>query len=117
MTVYYVNNCRQTQKGEKLVSYIDMKFLAQANRIKSASEIEIEDAREEKTDSDFVFCTFPEYEEGTDKLLGITEHICQITVLGDKFDSFFDNWFGGDERPLWSGYKSFILYLLYLLLR
>ena len=105
MTVYYVNNCRQTEKGEKLVSYIDMKFLAQANRIKNASEKEIEDAREEKTNSDFVFCSFPEYEEGTDKLLGITEHICQITVLGDKFDSFFDNGFGGDEKPLWSGYK------------
>ena len=40
-----------------------------------------------------------------DKPLGITEHICQITVLGDKFDIFFDNGFGGDKKPLWSGYK------------
>ena len=82
-----------------------MKTLAQVNRIKNASKKGIEDVREEKTDSDFVFCTFPEYEEGTDKLLGITEHICQITVLGDKFYVFFENGFGGDKKPLWSGYK------------
>ena len=81
-----------------------MKFLAQANRIKNASEKEIEDAREEKTDSDFVFCTFPEYEEGTDKLLGITEHIYQITVLGDKFDSFFSCTFPSFmKRPVKEG--------------
>ena len=38
------------------------------------------------------FCTFPEYKKGTDKLLGVTEHICQITVLGDKYDEFFWQW-------------------------
>ena len=54
---------------------------------------------------DFVFCTFPKYKEATEKLLGITKHICQITILGDKSDIFFDNGFGGDKKPLWSGYK------------
>ena len=73
-----------------------MKTLAQVNRIKNASEKEIEDAREEKTDSDFSFCTFPKYKDGTDELLGITEHICQTTVLNDKFDVFFDNGIGDD---------------------
>ena len=83
-----------------------MKIVAQVNRIKNASEIEIEDAREEKTDSDFFSCTFPKYEEGTDKLLDITERICQITILGDKFDEFFGSGFSGNKKPLWSGYKQ-----------
>ena len=83
-----------------------MKIVAQVNRIKNASEIEIEDAREEKTDSDFFSCTFPKYEEGTDKLLDITERICQITILDDKFDEFFGSGFSGNKKPLWSGYKQ-----------
>ena len=102
LTAYYINNCRQT---ERKISYVDMKTVAQVNRIKNASETEIEDAREEKTDSDFSFCTFPEYKDGTDELLGITEHICQTTFLSDKFDVFFDNGIGDDKKPLWSGYK------------
>ena len=57
LTAYYINNCRQT---EGKISYVDMKTVGQVNRIKNASETEIEDAREEKTDSDFSFCTFPE---------------------------------------------------------
>ena len=59
LTVYYIKNCRQTEKVEKLVSYVDLKILTHFNRIKYASEKEIEDARKEKTDSDFVLCTFP----------------------------------------------------------
>ena len=105
LTVYYIKNCRQTEKVEKLVSYVDMKILTHFNRIKYVSEKEIEDARKEKTDSDFVFCTFPECEEGTDRFLGISKHICQITVLGDKIDDFLENGFGGDKKPLQSGYK------------
>ena len=105
LTVYYIKNCRQTEKVEKLVSYVDMKILTQVNRIKYVSEKEIEDAKKEKADSDFVFCTFPEYKEGADRFLGISEHICQSTVLGDKIDDILENGFGGDKKPLQSGYK------------
>ena len=70
LTVYYVNNCGQTEKDEKLVSYADIKIPAQVYTIKNASEKEIENAREEKTDSDFVFCTFSKFEENTNKILG-----------------------------------------------
>ena len=92
LTVYYVNNCRQTEKDEKLESYVDITIIAQFSRIKNASEKEIEMQGKNKQIQILFFCTFPEYKKGTDKLLGVTEHVCLITVLGDKFDEFFSQW-------------------------
>ena len=35
LTVYYVNNCGETEKNENIVSYGDIKILAQVNGIKN----------------------------------------------------------------------------------
>ena len=49
-------------------------------------------------------CTFPKYNENS-KLLGITEEVCLITILGDPHDQFFDNGFLNEKRTLWPGFK------------
>ena len=49
LTVFGINNCRQTQKDlddEKIISYVDAKILAQVNRIKDPTPQEIEKARD-----------------------------------------------------------------------
>ena len=81
-----------------------MKILAQVNRIKNPSEEEIEEAKNKDPNIDFVYCMFPTYEG--EKLRGIDEHICIISVLGDPCTVFFDNGFSiGDEKKfLWTGY-------------
>ena len=56
---------------------MDSKTLAQVNRIKDPTPKEIEEARNYDSDSNFVMCTFPKY----------------------------DNGFGVQEKPLWSGYR------------
>ena len=106
LTVYSVINCRQTQKEEegKIISYVNSKILAQVNRIEDPTPKEIEEARDYDSDSNFVMCTFPKHDENG-KLLGITEEVCMITVLGDRNNVFFDNDFGGEKNPLLSGYK------------
>ena len=48
--------------------------------------------------------TFPKYDENG-KLLGITEEVCLITILGDPHDQFFDNGFLNEKMTLWSGFK------------
>ena len=53
LTVFGINNCRQTQKD------LDAKILAQVNRIKDPTPQEIKEARDYNSDSDFVMCTFP----------------------------------------------------------
>ena len=73
LTVFGINNCRQMQKDlddEKIISYDDAKILAQVNRIKDSTTQEIEEARDYNSDSNFVMCTFPKYNESS-KLLGI----------------------------------------------
>ena len=49
LTVFYVNQWRQTQKdlGKDVISYVNMKILAQVNRIKDPTPIEIEEAMNE----------------------------------------------------------------------
>ena len=100
-----MNQCRQTQKdlGKDIISYVNMKILARVNRIKDATPKEIEEAMNEDPDSNFVMCTYPGYEG--DKLLGITEELSSITVLGDRQEWYFDNGFAGEKKHLWSGYK------------
>ena len=115
LTVFGINNCRQTQKDledEKIISYVDTKILAQVSRIKDPTPQEIEEARDYNSDSDFVMCTFPKYDENG-KLFGITEEVCLITVLGDPNDQFFDNGFLNEKKTLWSGFKRNKLSKLY----
>ena len=90
LTVFGINNCREMQKDlddGKIISYVDAKSLAQVNRIKDPTPQEIEEARDYNSDSDFVMCTFPKYDE-KGKLLGITEEVCLIAILGDPQDNF-----------------------------
>ena len=51
------------------------------------------------------FVPFPNMRRVQIKSLVLPIISCQITSLGDKHDVFFDNRFGGDKKPLWSGYK------------
>ena len=107
LTVFGINNCRQAQKDfdlEKIVSYVDAKILAQVNRIKDPTPQEIEEARDYNSDSDFVMCTFPKYNENS-KRLGITKEVCSITILRDPHDQFFNNGFLNEKKRLWSGFK------------
>ena len=90
LTVFFVINLRQTQKDieKDVMNYVDMKMLAQINRIKNPSGKKIEEDKNKNPNSDSVYCTFPVY-EGV-KLRGITEQICMITVLGNQGAIFFD---------------------------
>ena len=85
----------------KVLNYVDMKILAQINRIKNPSEKKIEEAKSKDPISDFVYCTFSTYEG--EKFCVTDEHICIIGVLGEVF---FDNGFciGDEIQSLWSGY-------------
>ena len=99
-------NLRQTQKDveKDVLNYIDMKILAQVNHIKNPSEKEIEEAKNKDPNDDFVYCTFPTYE--AEKLHGIDEHICIISMLGDPGAVFFDNdFFIGDDK------KAFVVWI------
>ena len=99
MSIFYVINLRQTQKDVEtdIVKYVDMKLLAQVNRIKNLSEKEIEEAKNKGRKSDFVYCMLPTYKGK--KLCAFEEHICIISVLGDTGTVFFDNGFSiGDEK-------------------
>ena len=71
LTFFYVTNIRETQKdtGKDILSYVEMKILAQVNRIKDVSESEIEQAKNKDPNSDFCYCTFSIYEGS--KLLGV----------------------------------------------
>ena len=82
-----------------------MMILWRVNRIRDPSEHEKELALEENSESDFIMVLYPTYEKETGKLLGITEEVGQVVILGDPNDRFFNNGFGGDEKPLWSGYR------------
>ena len=107
LTVFGINNCRQTQNDlddEKIISYVDAKILAQVCRIKDPTPQEIEEARDYNSDIDFVMSTFPKYDENSN-LLGITEEVCLITVLGDPHDQFFDSGFLNEKKTLWPGFK------------
>ena len=109
VTAFYVNQCRQTQKDldKDIIFYVDMKVLAQVNSITDPTPKEIEETMNEymneDPESDFVMCTYPGYKG--DKLLGITEELSCITVLGDRQNWFFDNGFAGEKKDLWSDYE------------
>ena len=106
LTVFSVINLRQTQKDieKDVMNYVDMKMLAQVNRIKNPSKKEIEEAKHKDLNSDFVYCTFLVYEGY--KLHGITNQICMTTVLGNQGAVFFGNGFSiNDEKKLlWSAH-------------
>ena len=97
-------NCRQTQENvnKGIMNYVDMKMLAQVHRVSNPSEKEIEEAQNNDPNSDHVICTFPQYEG--DKLLGVTEHMCMITVLGDRGSILLYNSFANEKNPLLSGH-------------
>ena len=101
LTVFLIEQCRQTHKGKGEGCYM----LAKVNRIKDPTPEEIALAKDYENESDFVACTYPDYEKETGKLLGIKEEITIISVLRDPNGLFFDNGFGGEKKPLWSGYK------------
>ena len=63
LTVFCDISCRQTQKDidKDILNYIDMKMLAQVNRIKNPSEKHMEVAKNKDPNCDFVLCTFPIY--------------------------------------------------------
>ena len=63
LTIFYCINLKQTQKDvdKEVLNYVDMKILAQVNRIRNPSESEIREAMNEDLDSDFVYFTFPTY--------------------------------------------------------
>ena len=82
-----------------------MMILLQVNRIRNPSEHEKELALDKNSESDFVMVPYPMYEQETGTLLGITEEVGQVVVLGDPDGTFFDNEFGGDEKPLWPRYQ------------
>ena len=108
LTIFYVMNLRQTQNDVErdVINYVDMKILAQVNRIKNPSVKEIEETKNKDPNSDFVYCTFPTYEG--EKLRGIDDHICIISMLGDDPSTvFFDNGFsiGDEKKSLWFGYR------------
>ena len=52
-------NLRQTQKDPKkdIYNYVEMKILAQVNKLKNPSEEELEQAEKNQQDSDFLYCT------------------------------------------------------------
>ena len=104
LIAFCVINCRQTQKDidKDILNYVDMKMLAQVNSTKNTSEKEMKEAKNRDPNSNFVLCTFPIYKGN--KLLGITEHVCLIFVLGDKNAVFFNNDFANDKKPLRSGH-------------
>ena len=64
LTVFYVNQCKQIQKDldNDTISYVDLKILAQVNRIKDPTLKEIQEAMNEDLENDFVMCTYPNYE-------------------------------------------------------
>ena len=97
LTVFYVNQCRQTQKDidKDVISYVNIKILAQVNKIKDPTPIEIEEAMNEDPESD-VMCTYSSSEGN--KPLGIPEELSSITILGDLQDLFFDSSFAGEKR-------------------
>ena len=68
-------NLRQTQKDvEKDVrNYVDMKILAQVDRIKNSLEKEMEEAQNKDPNRNFLYCAFPVYEG--EKLHDVNEHI------------------------------------------
>ena len=77
---------------EKIISYDHAKILAQVNRINDPTPQEIEEARDYNSDSNFVMCTFPKYDENS-KLLGILMISFLTTVSSMK------------KKILWSGFK------------
>ena len=83
-----------------------MHILLQVHRLKDPTEHEKQLALDQNSESDFVLCPYPIYENETGKLLGITEGVGQVVVLGDPEDSFYDNNLGGDDKPIWSGYRK-----------
>ena len=87
------NNVLQTQKDIDTgpISYADMMILWQVNKIRNPSEHEKELALADNSKSDFVMVPYPVYEQETGKLLGITEEVGQVVILGDPDDAFFDN--------------------------
>ena len=99
LTVFYIMNLKQTQKGveKDVLNYVDMKILAQVNRIKNPLEKDIEEAKNKDLNNDFVYCAVSTYDGKN--LHGIHEHISIISVLGDRGPVFFDNGFSiGDEK-------------------
>ena len=58
-TIFYCMNLRQTQKDPKkdIYNYVEMKILAQVNKLKNPSEEELEQAEKNQQDSDFLYCT------------------------------------------------------------
>ena len=68
-----------------------MMILWQVNKIRNSSEHEEELALDDNSESDFVMVPYPMYEQETGILLGITEEVGQVVILGDPDDAFFDN--------------------------
>ena len=71
-TVTRCNNIRQTQKDvdSSLISYTDMKILAQVNEINNPTKIEIEETKRKDPNSNFVLDFLPDRNQETEKLLG-----------------------------------------------
>ena len=73
-TDFYCNPLyiRQTQKDvdSSLISYTDMKILAQVNEINNPTKIEIEETKRKDLNSNFVLDFLPDCSQETGKLLG-----------------------------------------------
>ena len=105
-TIFYINNIRQTQTevGAEIIEYDEMKILGQINKITNSSESEIEEARNNDPESDFVLASVPDYDQTSGKLLGVKEILALLFVFGDPKDNFFDSGFDTEDRLLLSGY-------------
>ena len=104
LTIFYCVNLRQTQKDpdKDVYNYVEMKILGQVNKIRNASEEELEQAENKDPISDFLYCTYPIY-NGT-KLKGVNKHISMMSMLGDLNVVLFDNGFSSidENKALWS---------------
>lgn len=75
------------------------------NHIRNVSEDEIRQANNKDPNSNFLYCTYPVYEET--KLRGIDKQMSMITVLGDPGAVFSNNGFSDvdEKKPFGSDQK------------
>ena len=75
-----------------------MVILAKNLELKGPTEEQIEQTFNEE--SNFNKASFLDCKEHSGKLLGLKEVICEIVVLGDPVDTFFDVGYGGIENTM-----------------
>lgn len=103
-TIFYRNNIRRTQKESDVIEYTEKVKRAQVLELKAPTKEQIEQTFNEE--SNFVKASFPDCEQHSGKLLGLQEVICEIVILDDPVETFFDVGYKGNEKALLSGHKK-----------